>query len=220
MRLPNTLGEECCSGREGDVWHHMGNFTLLRCVWRESMHDEESGIFNSWKKHHGAMGGTFLIWGFPACQMLTPCFTQWEWVKYLKHRLSVFVGVMWRFGSQRGFQGLCLYPSGGGDGGGGEGPGAGWGESWFCRENGSGNEEEEELWLCFVKTKKASRKELGHRGLLGGDWDWPEEDNDADMEVSVQTVKQDGPEPRSMMPARVSEPELGPSDSLTHLCPW
>lgn len=44
---------------------------------------------------------------------------------------------------------------------------------------------------CFVKTKKSSRKELGYRGLLGGDWHWPEQDNDTDMEVSVQTEKPD-----------------------------
>lgn len=135
IRLHNMSGGECCSGREGDVQHHGDNFTLLRCLWRDSIHDEESGIFNSSKKHRGAMGGAFLIQGLPAHQMLTPCFTPWEW-ESLKHRLPVFVGVMWSFGSQRCFQGLCLYPSGGG--GGGEGPGTVWGEGWFCREMAAG----------------------------------------------------------------------------------
>lgn len=31
-----------------------------------------------------------------------------------------------------------------------------------------------------MKTEKASRKELGYRGPLGGDWDQSEEDNDTD----------------------------------------
>lgn len=83
IMLHNTSGGVCCSGQEDDVWHHGGNFTLLRCLWRESTHDEESGLFNSSEKYHGPMEGTSLNLGAPCLPGVN---TQWE---SLKCRLPV-----------------------------------------------------------------------------------------------------------------------------------
>lgn len=166
IRLHNPSGGECCSGQKVDVQHHGGNFTLLRCLWGEGTHDEESGLFNSSEKLHGRH---FPNLGAP---YLPGVNTQWEW-ESLKCRfpagfcdgwdlIEVSTGsacipvVILELGDMRGgFAGRTAV--------------------------GKRRRRRKTCGHLLWREKKANRKDFAMRRL-------EEEDSDTGMEVSVQTV--------------------------------